>query len=425
MNDPIEESRKMIEKGLEEMTSNLFTLFDIAYEKKIIQNKRVPKLRKRYNEIKEKGIKNMEKYVEMAKRQLESHGAKVFIAKTKEEALNYIYNEVKDEKYIVKSKCNTAKEIELTKYLNEKGIDVIETDIGDRVIQITNATPSLPVGPAAHLQSDYISQSFSEYYGVDVEASPQGIVKVGRDKLRNQILKANVGLSGGNVIVAETGRIGLIENEGNISLITRIPSKHIALVGVDKVVETLEEAATVLKMAEASIDLNGGYISFINGPSSTSDIQGINVLGMLGAQEMHVVLLYGYRTIAKEREGFESLLKCINCGACYIACPLLHYVGVEVYKSEVATSPIGVIKTALIEGIEEAVRIGLFLCTSCGRCKEACPGNIDIPGMIKLLRSDAIQKGLVMPEHQEMVKSIRENDNPFGKKQNKLNWKKD
>ena len=422
--DPIEKSRQLVNNGLKEMTSHLSMLFDIAFEKKIVQNKRVPRLRAEYNRIKDKAIKNIDEYIEKAKKKLESHGAKVLIANTKEEALDYIYNEVKNEKYVVKSKSNTAKEIKLTDFLKGKGIDVIETDIGDRVIQITKASPSLPVGPAAHLKADYISQIFSEYYGVNVKPTPQGIVKIGREKLKDQILKANVGITGGNALVAESGRIALIENEGNISLLTRLPTKHIAIIGIDKVVETLEEASTVLKMAEASIDINGGYISFINGPSSTSDIQGVNVLGMLGAQEVHVILLYGYRTIAREREGFESLLKCINCGACYISCPLIQTIGVEVYKSAVATSPVGVIKAALIEGIEVAVKIGLFLCTSCGRCKEACPGAVDIPGMIKLLRNDAIRKGLIMLEHQQVIQSIQEYDNPFGKKENKLNWKK-
>lgn len=419
MSNPAEDGKNLIEKGLDEITSNLKTLFDIGYEKKIVQNRRPDRYREEFTRIKNKIIEDYDKLLQEFIKNAEAKKFTVFLAKTEQDALEYVGNLVKDEKFIVKSKTNTAKEIGLTLYLEEMGIDIVETDLGDRIIQITGETPSLPVGPSAHVPATTIAQAFSEYYGVEVLPMPQDIVKAGKAELREKMIAARVGITGGNVLSAEDGRLGLIENEGNISLISRLPPVHIAIVGADKIVRTLQDAITVLQMAEASLDLNGTYISFINGPSQTGDVGGVNVYGMSGAQEVHIVLVEGYRTKARARKGFESLLRCINCGACYIACPLIHNAGTGVYKSDVATSPAGVIKAALIIGIEEAVRIGLFACTTCGRCKDACPSNIELPSMIKLLRQDAFEQGMVLPEHKEVVESIMENDNPFGIKKPK------
>ncbi|MHC1592141.1 MAG: LUD domain-containing protein [Candidatus Helarchaeales archaeon] len=419
MTNPIEQGKELIDKGIEQMPSSLKTFFNIGFEKKILNNQRPARYSEEYNKIKDESIERNDELLELFKQNAESKKFNVFIAETEKDALDYVFNLVKDEKYVVKSKSNTAKEIRLSKYLEDNGIEVIETDLGDRIIQILDETPSLPVGPAAHVPATRIAQAFSEYYGVEIPPLPQEIVKAGKKELREKMINARIGITGANVLVAEDGRVGLIENEGNISLITRLSEIHIVIVGIDKIVPTWKDAITVLQMAEAAIDLNGTYVSFINGPSQTSDIQGVNVYGMSGAQEVHLILVKGYRRIAKERGGFKSLLKCINCGACYLACPLIQMAGLDVYKSEVATSPVGVIKAALILGIEEAIKIGLFACTSCGRCKEVCPGNVDIPGMIKLLRQDAMERGFKAPEDAEVIESIMIHDNPFGRKESK------
>ncbi|MHA1130359.1 MAG: LUD domain-containing protein [Candidatus Helarchaeota archaeon] len=408
-----DEIMEKVQSGIEDVKDLKLTL-TVGYTGKIMDNKRVDPLKPEFIELKKEIVKNLDKLVDEAIENLKAHFFTVFLAKTREEAIEYILKEVEGEKMVVKSKTNTGKEIGLSKTLEAKGIEVIETDIGDRIIQISKELPGIPIGPAAHLDPTFIAEVFSKYYNVSIKPEAAEIVKVGREKLRKQILDANVGLTGANVVVAEEGSIGLMENEGNISLITRLPQKHIAIAGIDKVVPTWKDSITVLRVMEAAFNLRGAYCSFIKGPSGTADIRGLEVLGMHGAQEVHLILVDDYRSKAKER-GFEELLYCINCGRCWMACPIIQQAGVEMFFTDVATGPIGLVKAAMIKGINAAVAAGLYLCSGCNRCKELCPANIDIPGMIEKLREEAIKTGLILPEHQKLLESIQNYNNPFGK----------
>lgn len=402
-----------LQRGIDTI-GGLRVALSIAYTGRVMKSERLKPLQSEFIELKKEIVKNLDALVAQAIENLKARFCQVFLAKTREEAIEYILKEVEGEPLIVKSKTNTGKEIGLVEHLEAQGIEVVETDIGDRIIQISKQLPSLPIGPAVHLEPSYIAEIFSEYYKVPVEASPQGIVRVGREKLREQILASNVGITGANVVVAEEGSIGLVENEGNISLITRLPRKHIAIAGIDKVVPTWKDAITVLRVMEATFDLRGAYCSFIKGPSGTSDIHGVEVLGMHGAQEVHIVLVDDYRSKALER-GFEELLYCINCGRCFIACPVIQQAGIEIFHSEVSTGPIGLVKAAMIKGIDAALAAGLYLCSGCNRCKELCPANIDIPRMIESLREEAVKNGYILPEHQKILESIQNYNNPFGK----------
>lgn len=411
--DILNQIMEKIERGIASI-KDLRVALTVGYTGKIMNNPRLEPLKPEFIELKREIVKNLDKLVDQAVRRLGDQFCKVCLAKTKEEAVEYILKEIEGESLVVKSKTNTGKEIGISKAIEGKGIEIVETDIGDRIIQISNELPSIPIGPAVHLDPAFIADVFSKHYNVEIIPEPHEIVKVGRRKLREQMLAANVGLTGANVVIAEEGSIGLVENEGNISLITRLPEKHIAIAGIDKIVPTWKDAITQIRVMEACFNLRGAYCSFIKGPSGTADIRGLEVLGMHGAQEVHVVLVDDYRTRAKET-GFEELLYCINCGRCWMACPIIQNAGIEMFLSEVATGPIGLVKAALIRGITEAVAAGLYLCSGCNRCKELCPANIDIPRMIEKLREEAIQKGLILEEHQKMLESIQKYDNPFGR----------
>lgn len=377
-----------------------------------------------FKKIKRNSIEHLDELVKKAMESLKSVKCQVYYAKTAEDALSYISKEVEGEKLIVKSKSNTAKEIGLEEMLTAKGIEIIETDLGDRMVQLMNARPSHPMGPGVHLLPNDIAKAFSEYYGVPIEPDDKSIVAAARKGIRENILSANVGITGANVIAAEEGMLGLIENEGNISLITRLPEKHIAIVGIDKIVPTWKDAVEVCKVAETCINLKGAYVSFIRGPSRTADIQGREIIGMHGAKEVHVILVDQYRTEAI-KQGFKELLYCINCGACFLSCLISNYVGLGTFGSKISRGPIGIIKTAFIKGSEEAVKAGLYLCAQCKQCSITCPSGIDIYTLNRKLREIAVKEGFVMPEHEEMVKSIKDNDNPFGQKlENKMRWRK-
>ena len=408
---------KKIDRGLETI-KDFKTVYNIAYNSKIIKNERIEPLVEDFNNVKESAIKNYDELVKTAVDSLKDRDCNVLLAKTKQEALNYILNEVKDEQIIVKSKSETGKEIGLSKFLEKNGFKdkIIETDLGDRIIQLLNAKPSIPMGPAVHLSPQEIASRISKIYGIELEASAQAIVNLGKEKLRNDIISAKVAITGANVIIADDGMIGLMENEGNISLITRLAEKHICLAGTDKIVPNWYDAISVLKMAEASLDLMGAYTSFIKGPSRTADVQGIEVIGMHGAKEVHVVLLDDYRSKILGTE-FEKTLKCINCGRCFLSCPIIKSLGLEILSSIYSRGPIGLVKTYLLSenGLEDAIKMGLFVCSLCGRCEINCPSNINMPDMILKIRQEAIKKGLVMKSHQNISDSILKYDNPFAK----------
>jgi iron-sulfur cluster protein len=408
---------KKIEKGLEE-SSSFQTVFNIGYNTKITMNKRVEPLKEDFIRVKRYFIEHYDDLIKQAIESLEARDCKVFLARTKQEALDYISKEVEGVEMIVKSKSETGKEIGLSKHLQEKlGIRIVETDLGDRIIQLLDERPSIPMGPAVHLSPQEIADKFAELYDIEVEPSAQAIVNVGREQLRKDILDAKVAITGANVIVADHGMIGLMENEGNISLITRLAEKHICLAGVDKIVPTWHDAVSVLEMAEASLDLMGAYTSFIKGPSRTGDVGGVEVLQMQGAKEVHVVLLEDYRSKVLGTE-FEEVLMCINCGRCYLSCPLVKSLGLDILTSKYSRGPIGLIKTFFLaeDGLEESIKMGLFVSTLCKRCQDNCPAEISIPDMIINLREMAIDKGLVMDSSKNILNSILEYDNPFAKK---------
>ncbi|MHA1379418.1 MAG: LUD domain-containing protein [Candidatus Helarchaeota archaeon] len=418
-----DELMNIIDKELEE-SRKVTTLLQIGASTIIENIKKKKDLFEEFRKIKRYSIDHLEELVERATSRLKAEGCFVYYVKTAEDALNYILDIVGDEKMVVKSKSNTAKEIGLHEKFEEKGIKIIETDLGDRMVQLMKARPSHPMGPGVHLMPEDIAKAFSEDLGKKVEPSAESIIEAARMGIREKILQAKTGITGANVIVADEGMIGLIENEGNVSLITRLPEKHIVIAGIDKIVPTWRDAVEVCKVAEICINVRGAYISFIRGPSRTSDIQGREIKGMHGAKEVHVVFVDQYRTDAL-KQGYKELLYCINCGACFLSCTISNYIGVGTFGSNISRGPIGIIKTGLIKGIEDAIRAGLWICAQCKHCTETCPSEINIYDLNNKLRKVAIENGFIMPEHKEMIKSIMENDNPFGqKKEDKMKWKK-
>ncbi|MHA1300108.1 MAG: LUD domain-containing protein [Candidatus Helarchaeota archaeon] len=417
-----DELMDIIDKELAE-SGKVATLLQFGASTIIENIKKHKKEFEEFKKIKKYSVDHLDELVEKAIKTLKAEDCKVYYAKTAEEALNYILEIIGDEKMVVKSKSNTAKEIGLHEKLQEKGIEIIETDLGDRFVQLLNARPSHPTGPGVHLFPEDIAAAFSKDLGIKVDPTPESIIEAARIGIREQILKAKTGITGANVIVADEGMIGLIENEGNISLITRLPEKHICIAGIDKIVKTWHDAITVCKTAETCINVKGAYISFIRGPSRTADIQGRQSKGMHGAKEVHVILVDQYRTEAV-KQGYEEILQCINCGACFLSCTICNYIGLGTFGSKISRGPIGIIKTGLINGIEDAIRAGLWICAQCKHCTITCPSEINIYALNKKLREVAVEKGFIMPEHEEMIKSIEKNDNPFGqKKQNKMKWR--
>ena len=352
-----------------------------------------PELSNRLRQIKTTAIDNLDAMEELAVAKLEANGCKVYKAANQQDAVNYIAGIVR-QGLVVKSKSNAAKEIDLVKALIDQGTRVVETDLGDRIVQLADSHASHSLAPAIHMSVEKVAEVFSNDLGQALPADAEELVKAARVSLRDYLLTADVGLSGANAIAAETGSIIVMENEGNIRAVTSLPKIHIAIAGIEKIVPTLEDAFTVVRAASVfgvGQDF-GTYASAISGPSKVLDFDGEGFIAGLGPEEVHVVLLEYGRKKAIE-EGCEESLYCINCGSCLNFCPVYREIG-DRYGDKYLGGR-GIITAAVQKGLGAAEESGLSLCLNCQACVEACPSHINTPGMINLLRSKQVsQEGL-------------------------------
>ena len=367
-------------------------------------------LRDKLRKIKENSINKIDELKRQAIINLTNNGIKVFEAKDQQEAAKIIKGIVGNEKTIVKSKSNTANEINLNEILKDK--EIVETDLGDFVVQICEEQDVHPVLPALHLTPKKIAEVIKKRFGETVKPTPEDITIFVRNYLRNKIVNSKIGITGANAITAD-GSIIILENEGNISLVSRIPEKHIIISSFDKIVSSQEEALHIVKCS--AIYGTGQnypvYVNIISGPSKTSDIQNQLVIGAQGAKEVYLILLDNGRTELLKSE-FKELLYCINCGACLNFCPVYHQI-TNRYGSKYFGAR-GVIFSLFSEGLKNSFDNGAFFCTTCQSCKENCPAKIDLPNLIKNLRKKLTENGIEPETITEMIKNIKEYGNPFG-----------
>ncbi|KKM10098.1 hypothetical protein SY88_15780 [Clostridiales bacterium PH28_bin88] len=351
---------------------------------------RFPTVGPELREAKEKAIDQLRALVEQAEQSLREKGFHVLRARTASEALAYADSLVPAGSLVVKSKSNAAKEIGLVERLESRGIQVVETDLGDRICQVGDIPAAHPLGPAIHVPVDRVAEIFSRQLGRRLEPAHEAIVAAVRESLRHNFLEAEVGISGANAIAADTGSILVMENEGNIRAVTNFPPVHIVVAGIEKIVPTLEDGLKVVKAAAlygTSQDV-GSYVSVVSGPSRLySEEEGI-MIGFHGPREVHVILLEMGRFEAADSEYMESLY-CINCGHCLRVCSIYGELGEQYgYKY---FGGIGLVHAAMRYGLDKAMEGGLSFCLGCRRCVEVCPGKIPVPDMIRSLRAAAVR----------------------------------
>ena len=301
---------------------------------------------------------------------------------------------------VTKVKSMAAEEIELNPYLEALGMEVVETDLGERMVQLSHTRPSHLIAPAIHLTKEDAARVFG------TEPTIEAIQRHARDSLRQKFIDAAVGISGANLAIAETGTIMLVTNEGNADLTTTLPPVHIALFGIDKVVATLEDAVAVLRMLPRSGtgQLITTYVNWITGPSRSADIEQSLTIGVHGPREMHCVILDNGREEMRADPIFSDALTCIRCGACSNACPPFMAVGGHQF-GHIYTGPIGLVLTPFHHGLDEA-DLPNTLCTQCNACQEICPVDIPLPRQIlehrrkgrKSLRKKALLEVWKRPE---------------------------
>jgi len=335
--------------------------------------------------IKEASIQRMAELARKAGRSIEENKGKYYIAGTAGDALRIIGEIVGRGKLVVKAKSMTAEEIQLREHLEEAGNEVYETDLGEFIIQKLGQRPMHILSPAIHVPREDVARLFSQITGQKLEPDIDTLVAKARELLREKFFKADVGISGANVVSADTGTLFLIENEGNIRLATGAPPVHIALVGMEKLVPTLEEAFKVAEVTWRYANYTvPSYVSMVSGPSKTGDIEKVTTYGVHGPKEFHVIFLDDGRIQLARDPVLRQALYCLRCGGCLYECPVFGLTAG--YFGDKYFAGIGAVWAAEVTRNMEKAASMAYTCLTCGRCKVRCPMKIDVPEMILALR---------------------------------------
>jgi len=369
----IQAMRKAFNVVRKRQRANIRRIPDLEYRKK--------RLRRARGESVGNGI-----LLKQAIENLRQNGIKVYRADSREEAISLVINEIGDNRLVVKSKSNLAKEIGLTEALEAVGIDVIETDIGDRIIQLCGDMPSHPTGPASHLTRHDIAKILSAHLGKTVKPTARAIVELIRDEISAYIDKATIGITGANAIASEDGAVLLLHNEGNIIQVAMRSEKHIVLAGIDKIYPNIEEALNMLKLQTfyATGALMTSFLNIIAGSSQTADIEKQLVKGVHGPKEICLILVDNHRRDIARSE-YKELLYCIGCGQCLLVCPAYGVYG-DRFGIDSQLGGRGLVYSVLSLKAPARADAGLELCLTCRKCQQNCPLAIDIPFMVNKLR---------------------------------------
>ncbi|MEA4901231.1 L-lactate dehydrogenase (quinone) large subunit LdhH [Desulfitobacterium sp.] len=352
----------------------------------------VEALRDQVVEVKAYAAEHLDEMIDKFEKAATARGAKVYRAKTGEDAKRYILELAKKQnvQHIVKSKSMASEEIHLNQTLIDAGMDVQETDLGEWIIQMAGQRPSHMVMPAIHLTKEEVADEFTKnlHYHNDPEISK--LVKTARAEMRKKFMEADMGISGANIAVAETGTLMMVTNEGNACLTSTWPKTHVFLVGIEKFVNNFEDASSILQM----LPRNGtcqqitSYVTMVTGPTPAYYPD-----GTIKDKDFHIVLMDNGRRKMYEDEKFKKTFQCIRCAACLNVCPAFQLVGGHVY-GHIYTGGIGIILTNFLNSPDDTAN-PQNLCIQCGRCNEVCAGRLNISEMILEVRNRiGEQKGL-------------------------------
>jgi L-lactate dehydrogenase complex protein LldF len=343
-------------------------------------------LRTEARRIKDETLLHLDKYLDEFTANAAQAGAQIHWARDAAEA-NEIVKELartRGAKLVVKSKSMTTEEIHLNAALEAVGVEALETDLGEYIIQLAGETPSHIIAPAIHKTRYQIADLFVEKLGIAPTDDITTLTITARRVLREKFAAADIGISGVNFGVAETGTILILENEGNIRLTTSLPKTHIAVMGIEKVIPRFADLEVFLKLLPRSGTGQhlSSYQSLITGTKRAAEME--------GPEEVHIVLLDNGRSRMLASPTTRQSLACIRCGACLNACPVYQQIGGHAYGS-VYPGPIGAVITPQLIGLKKAAQLP-YASSLCGACREVCPVKIDIPELLLHLRAEIHQQ---------------------------------
>lgn len=346
-------------------------------------------MRERGREIRRSNIRKLPELLERLEERVAAAGGTVVRVADGDAACRYITDlaAARGAQTVAKSKSMATEEIKLNEALEEAGLRAVETDLGEWILQLAGQHPSHIIAPAVHLNVGQIQELFAAESGEPVPREREALVAHARRRLREVFAAADIGVSGVNLAVAETGTLCVVENEGNARLVTALPRIHVAVMGMERVVEDWEQAAHLLQLLPMAAigDDAATYVNLITGPRRPDEAD--------GPEELHLVLLDGGRAALRGTD-LEEALDCIRCGACLYSCPMWRSVGGQAYGSPYS-GPIGAVITPLLEGptAERASEMP-FLSSLCGSCHDACPVGVPLHDLLVRVRGR-----VATPEH--------------------------
>lgn len=367
--------------------------YPAARERALENVEDVGALRESLKSMKLGAVGRIEELADRFEEEATKRGVKVFRAKTGDDLKKYILDLCSERgvKEVVKSKSMASEEVDLNPALENAGIGVKETDLGEWIISLAGHKPSHMVLPAIHLNRYQVSEYFSRELDKSIEPDIAFMVQTARVALREKFLNADMGITGANFGIAENGAIGLVTNEGNARLVTTLPRIHVVIIGYEKLIPTLRDATPILRLLPrgATAQLMTSYMSIMSGPVPVMVKR--NGRWEEDEKEVHYILLDNGRLAAAHDDTFKEIYQCVRCGSCLNVCPVYALVGGHVYGGHTYAGGIGTILTAFMSGMKDFEDFN-ELCIGCRRCTTVCPGMIDIPGLIEELRRRSVKE---------------------------------
>ncbi len=344
-------------------------------------------LRDAGKDIRNRGLENLDAYLIKFEEAATARGTVVHWAETAED-VNRIVIEIAQAngvKKIVKSKSMVSEESGLNHALEAVGIQAIETDLGEYIVQLAKEPPSHLIAPAIHKSKEDVAELFQQHHNLPYKLDIPDLTKEARQILRPHFLSADMGISGGNFLIAETGSVALVTNEGNGRMVTTAPKIHVAITGIEKVLPTLDDLATIMRLLPRSATGQSisNYVTVLTGPKAKDDID--------GPEQSHVILVDSGRS-AMLGTAMQEALRCIRCGACMNHCPVYQNIGGHSY-GWVYPGPIGAVLTPNFVGLENALDLPQAA-TLCNACGVVCPVKIPLPDLMRQLREKQIEQNL-------------------------------
>jgi len=344
------------------------------------------RVRARAAAIRQHAVAHLDYYLGQAAEQIQRRGGQVYFARNAEDVGRVVLEIARRRgaDLVVKSKSMASEEVHLNQILARAGIEAVESDLGEYIVQLAGETPSHIIIPAIHKTREQVAELFGRVIGHALSADTPTLTAVARQVLREKFLRAGIGVSGANFVVAETGTLVLVTNEGNGRLVSSVPPVHVAIVGIEKVIPTLADLSPLLAVLARSATGQQitTYTHLITGPRRPGELD--------GPEELHVVFLDNGRSRILGSE-YEQVLTCIRCGACLNVCPVYRQIGGHAYGG-VYSGPIGAVITPLLGGRQEWS--DLPMATSlCGACHEVCPVGIPLHDLLVRLREENVAAG--------------------------------